>query len=122
MTRSSAAIARRRCGTRFSTTSRAKATPSPRAPPRDVTARSRRARVQAILVDVYRTDPKNAELASGSSISTKASRSGAIVTSRWWNARSARRRGTGGSSGAEYLRGTLGRNLFPHLWEVRGSL
>jgi tryptophan 2,3-dioxygenase len=32
------------------------------------------------------------------------------------------KRGTGGSSGAEYLRSTLARNLFPDLWEIRGTL
>jgi tryptophan 2,3-dioxygenase len=30
--------------------------------------------------------------------------------------------GTGGSSGAPYLQGTLGRSLFPDLWEIRASL
>ena len=30
--------------------------------------------------------------------------------------------GTGGSSGAEYLRNTVGRNLFPDLWEIRANL
>ncbi len=32
------------------------------------------------------------------------------------------KRGTGGSSGAEYLRNTVGRNLFPDLWEIRATL
>jgi tryptophan 2,3-dioxygenase len=30
--------------------------------------------------------------------------------------------GTGGSSGAEYLRSTLGKRFFPDLWEVRSEL
>jgi tryptophan 2,3-dioxygenase len=30
--------------------------------------------------------------------------------------------GTGGSSGAEYLRSTLGKRFFPELWEVRSQL
>jgi tryptophan 2,3-dioxygenase len=30
--------------------------------------------------------------------------------------------GTGGSTGADYLRGTLFRPAFPELWEVRGVL
>jgi tryptophan 2,3-dioxygenase len=30
--------------------------------------------------------------------------------------------GTGGSSGAGYLRTTLGQNLFPDLWEIRSRL
>jgi tryptophan 2,3-dioxygenase len=30
--------------------------------------------------------------------------------------------GTGGSSGAGYLRTTLGQNLFPDLWEIRARL
>jgi tryptophan 2,3-dioxygenase len=32
------------------------------------------------------------------------------------------KRGTGGSSGAEYLRGTLFMPLFPDLWAIRASL
>jgi tryptophan 2,3-dioxygenase len=32
------------------------------------------------------------------------------------------RPGTGGSSGAEYLRGTLFQPLFPDLWAARGEL
>lgn len=30
--------------------------------------------------------------------------------------------GTGGSSGAEYLRGTLGKRFYPELWDVRSKL
>jgi Tryptophan 2,3-dioxygenase (vermilion) len=30
--------------------------------------------------------------------------------------------GTGGSSGARYLRSTLGKRFFPDLWEVRSQL
>ncbi len=30
--------------------------------------------------------------------------------------------GTGGSTGAEYLRGTLGKRFYPDLWEVRSQL
>jgi hypothetical protein len=30
--------------------------------------------------------------------------------------------GTGGSSGAAYLRSTVGKKAFPLLWEVRGHL
>jgi len=30
--------------------------------------------------------------------------------------------GTGGSSGAEYLRATLFRPLFPDLWAIRSAL
>jgi tryptophan 2,3-dioxygenase len=32
------------------------------------------------------------------------------------------RRGTGGSTGAAYLRETAGRPLFPDLWEIRAQL
>jgi tryptophan 2,3-dioxygenase len=32
------------------------------------------------------------------------------------------KRGTGGSSGAAYLRETTGRPLFPDLWEIRSQL
>jgi tryptophan 2,3-dioxygenase len=30
--------------------------------------------------------------------------------------------GTGGSSGADYLRGTLGKRFYPELWDVRNNL
>jgi tryptophan 2,3-dioxygenase len=30
--------------------------------------------------------------------------------------------GTGGSTGAPYLRATVGRNIFPDLWEIRAHL
>jgi len=30
--------------------------------------------------------------------------------------------GTGGSRGAAYLQSTVGRNLFPDLWEIRSRL
>jgi tryptophan 2,3-dioxygenase len=30
--------------------------------------------------------------------------------------------GTGGSRGAAYLQSTIGRNLFPDLWEIRSRL
>jgi tryptophan 2,3-dioxygenase len=32
------------------------------------------------------------------------------------------KQGTGGSSGAQYLRSTLGKRFFPELWEVRSQL
>ena len=32
------------------------------------------------------------------------------------------KKGTGGSSGAEYLRSTLGKRFYPELWEVRSQL
>jgi tryptophan 2,3-dioxygenase len=32
------------------------------------------------------------------------------------------RRGTGGSTGAQYLQATVGRPAFPDLWEIRGVL
>ena len=63
--RAAAAVrASRRCGTRFCTTSRARAT---RCRPRSSRATSRRrvepsAEIQHVLIEVYRHDPKNAEL------------------------------------------------------------
>jgi tryptophan 2,3-dioxygenase len=32
------------------------------------------------------------------------------------------RQGTGGSAGAEYLRETIGRPIFPDLWAIRSQL
>jgi len=96
---------------------------SPAALHRDVTAPvSPDPEVQAILITVYRSDPKNAELCErlvdlDEGIQEWRYRHVKMVE-RTIGAKS----GTGGSSGALYLRGTLGQNLFPDLWAIRGAL
>jgi tryptophan 2,3-dioxygenase len=78
--------------------------------------------VQAILVDVYRKDAKNAELCE-----RLVDLDEGVQEWRYRHVKMVERTigakiGTGGSSGAEYLRNTVGRNLFPDLWEIRASL
>jgi tryptophan 2,3-dioxygenase len=78
--------------------------------------------IQRTLVDVYRRDPKNAELCErlvdlDEGIQEWRYRHVKMVE-RTIGARS----GTGGSSGAAYLRETVGRPLFPDLWAIRSNL
>ena len=80
------------------------------------------AEIQAILVDLYRGDAKNAELCE-----RLVDLDEGVQEWRYRHVKMVERtigtkRGTGGSSGAEYLRNTVGRNLFPDLWEIRASL
>ncbi len=90
---------------------------------RDVTARVEPSPdVQRVLIDVYRCDPKNGELCE-----RLVDLDEGIQEWRYRHVRMVERTigtkpGTGGSSGAEYLRNTVGRNLFPDLWEIRASL
>jgi tryptophan 2,3-dioxygenase len=78
--------------------------------------------VQQILIDVYRNDPKNVELCErlvdlDEGVQEWRYRHVKMVE-RTIGARS----GTGGSSGAAYLRETVGRPIFPDLWEIRSRL
>ena len=90
---------------------------------RDVTAPVEpSAEIQAILVDLYRRDAKNAELCE-----RLVDLDEGVQEWRYRHVKMVERtigtkRGTGGSSGAEYLRNTVGRNLFPDLWDIRASL
>ncbi len=77
---------------------------------------------QQILVAVYRNDPKNAELCE-----RLVDLDEGIQEWRYRHAKMVERtigakRGTGGSGGAAYLRETVGRPLFPDLWEIRSQL
>jgi len=90
---------------------------------RDVAARIEpSSEVQAILVALYRSDPKNAELCE-----RLVDLDEGVQEWRYRHVKMVERTigakmGTGGSSGAEYLRNTVGRNLFPDLWDIRASL
>ena len=83
---------------------------------RDVTARAEPSSdVQQILIDVYRRDPKNAELCE-----RLVDLDEGVQEWRYRHVKMVERTigtktGTGGSTGAEYLRNTVGRNLFPDL-------
>jgi tryptophan 2,3-dioxygenase len=78
--------------------------------------------IQEILIDVYRRDVKNAELCE-----RLVDLDEGIQEWRYRHAKMVERTigvkpGTGGSSGAAYLRETVGRPLFPDLWAIRSRL
>jgi tryptophan 2,3-dioxygenase len=78
--------------------------------------------LQQVLVDVYRRDPKNAEVCE-----RFVDLDEGVQEWRYRHVKMVERTiggksGTGGSSGASYLRGTLGQPLFPDLWEIRSQL
>jgi tryptophan 2,3-dioxygenase len=78
--------------------------------------------LQEVLVTIYRKDPKNAELCE-----RLVDLDEGIQEWRYRHAKMVERTigtkpGTGGSSGAEYLKRTVGRPLFPDLWEIRSVL
>ena len=90
---------------------------------RDVTARVEPSEeVQAILVDVYRRDPKNAELCERLVDLDEGFQEWRYRHVKMVERTIGTKMGTGGSSGAEYLRNTVGGNLFPDLWEIRSHL
>jgi tryptophan 2,3-dioxygenase len=78
--------------------------------------------VQQILIDIYRRDPKSAELCE-----RLVDLDEGLQEWRYRHVKMVERtigikRGTGGSGGVGYLSGTLGRALFPDLWEIRSQL
>lgn len=78
--------------------------------------------VQRILVDVYRRDPKNAELCE-----RLVDLDEGLQEWRYRHVKMVERTigmkpGTGGSSGAAYLASTVGKPLFPDLWDIRAHL
>jgi tryptophan 2,3-dioxygenase len=90
---------------------------------RDVTAAIEpSAELQHVLIDLYRRDPKNSELCE-----RLVDLDEGIQEWRYRHVKMVERTigfkpGTGGSSGAPYLRGTLGSPLFPDLWQIRSAL
>src|SRR5262249_5009580 len=72
--------------------------------------------VQRVLVDVYRTDPKNAELCERLVDFDEGVQEWRYRHVKMVERTVGAKRGTGGSSGAEYLRNTIGRPAFPDLW------
>lgn len=78
--------------------------------------------IQALLVDLYRADSKNAELCE-----RLVDLDEGIQEWRYRHVKMVERtigskRGTGGSAGAAYLRETIGRPIFPDLWAIRAQL
>ena len=90
---------------------------------RDVHARVEpSAELQPILITVYTRDPKNAELCE-----RLVDLDEGIQEWRYRHVKMVERTigakpGTGGSTGAPYLRETVGRPIFPDLWEIRSQL
>lgn len=78
--------------------------------------------VQRILVDVYRRDPKNAELCERLVDLDEGLQEWRYRHVKMVERTIGARRGTGGSTGAAYLRETTGRAIFPDLWAVRSQL
>lgn len=78
--------------------------------------------LQAVLVDVYRNDPRNAELCE-----RLVDLDEGIQEWRYRHVKMVERtigskQGSGGSAGSAYLHTTLNRPLFPDLWEIRVRL
>jgi tryptophan 2,3-dioxygenase len=78
--------------------------------------------IQQVLLDVYRRDVKSTEICE-----RLVDLDEGIAEWRYRHVRMVERTignkpGTGGSRGAAYLQSTLGRNLFPDLWEIRSRL
>jgi tryptophan 2,3-dioxygenase len=78
--------------------------------------------VQQILIEVYRKDPRNSEVCE-----RLVDLDEGIQEWRYRHVKMVERtigakRGTGGSSGGQYLQATVGRPAFPDLWEIRGVL
>ena len=78
--------------------------------------------VQSILIDIYRNDPVSRELCE-----LMVDFDEGLQEWRYRHVKMVERtigtkQGTGGSPGAEYLRTTLFRPLFPDLWAIRASL
>jgi len=90
---------------------------------RDVTARIEPAPdVQNILIEIYRRDTKNAELCERLVDLDEGMQEWRYRHVKMVERTIGAKPGTGGSTGAEYLRTTVGRNLFPDLWEIRAHL
>jgi len=90
---------------------------------RDVTtAVEPSAAIQEVLISVYRRDPKNAELCERLVDLDEGFQEWRYRHVRMVERTIGSKTGTGGSSGAAYLRNTVGGNLFPDLWEIRAHL
>ena len=90
---------------------------------RDVTAAiAPSEEIQQILVQIYRSDPKNSEVCE-----RLVDLDEGVQEWRYRHVKMVERTigvkpGTGGSAGAAYLQTTIGSPLFPDLWEIRSRL
>ena len=75
-----------------------------------------------ILIDLYRRDSKNAELCERLVDLDEGMQEWRYRHVKAVERTIGARPGTGGSAGAAYLRTTVGRPLFPDLWDIRSRL
>jgi tryptophan 2,3-dioxygenase len=78
--------------------------------------------IQAIIIRIYRDDPPNSVLCERLVDLDEGVQEWRYRHVKMVERTIGTRRGTGGSSGAEYLRNTVGGPAFPDLWEVRTKL
>jgi tryptophan 2,3-dioxygenase len=78
--------------------------------------------IQQLLVTLYRRDSKNAELCERLVDLDEGIQEWRYRHVKMVERTIGARPGTGGSSGAAYLRETVGRPIFPDLWEIRSQL
>src|SRR5438477_1329722 len=78
--------------------------------------------IQHLLVSVYRSDAKNTELCERLVDLDEGIQEWRYRHVKMVERTIGARRGTGGSPGAAYLRETVGRPIFPDLWEIRSQL
>ena len=90
---------------------------------RDVTAAIEPSpEIQQIVIDLYRKDAKNSELCERLVDLDEGMQEWRYRHVKMVERTIGMKPGTGGSSGAQYLRTTLAKPAFPDLWEIRGSL
>jgi tryptophan 2,3-dioxygenase len=90
---------------------------------RDVTAPVEpSAEIQQILIDIYRKDPKNAELCERLVDLDEGMQEWRYRHVKMVERTIGMKKGTGGSAGAGYLRTTLSQPAFPDLWDIRSQL
>ena len=80
------------------------------------------AEIQEVLIALYRGDPKNAELCERLVDLDEGMQEWRYRHVKMVERTIGAKPGTGGSTGAEYLRNTIGHSLFPDLWEIRARL
>ncbi len=78
--------------------------------------------LQEVLLDIYRHDPMVAQLCERLVDLDEGLQEWRYRHVKMVERTIGTKRGTGGSAGAEYLRSTVGRPLFPDLWAIRVRL
>jgi tryptophan 2,3-dioxygenase len=80
------------------------------------------AEIQQVLIDLYRKDPRNSELCERLVDLDEGMQEWRYRHVKMVERTIGAKPGTGGSSGAEYLRTTLAKPAFPDLWAIRARL